>query len=415
LNALAGQVQQFGEQKREQEALEEAKQKLEEMKAGALEAFQSGDPDKMAEFAFTNPEYKMASQLYEYGTHKDEETLKNSVDSTFEFIANPTEQNLNRLLTDRNKLLDRKGVPPEQRQETAAALEQFKKDPEAFIKKQQMRAATLDPERYKAIREATGQDTAEDTTDIKNWEKFVTLEGEEKLQFGKAAGFIDADANPSPTDIDDYVADGELCRAGDQAACKRNEDRKGFKRAGPQEQQQVQLAKDAATAANEAINKIPVVEGYINNLYEVDRLIDQGAGTGAIEGRLPSFRSASVELDNLRNQLGLSVIQSATFGPLSEKELRFALDTALPDKLEGPELKKWVKRKIKAQESLLQYLKETAAYLSTPGNTRASWIMYQEKKAEAELPPGVTNSDILFTMDKHNMTRREVLDKLGAK
>ena len=273
--------------------------------------------------------------------------------------------------------------------------------------------AAKDGANLKLYMEATGQKTEDKTNDMQNWDKFKTLSGKEQLQFGKAAGFIEKDSNPNETDIDDYVADGELCRSGDQAACKRNEDRAAFKRETPEQAAEKKQSVDAATEAGKLADRLPQIKQYISQLEEVKRLVDSGAGTGAIEGRLPSFREASVELENVRNQLGLSVIQSVTFGPLSEKELKFALDTALPDKLEGPALKKWVNRKIKAQKALAAFVEEAVNFLSVPGNTKGGWIAYQRNQIKA-LPEGWTEGEIRGNMDKYELSRNEVIAQINA-
>ena len=77
----------------------------------------------------------------------------------------------------------------------------------------------------------------------------------------------------------------------------------------------------------------------------------------------------------MKNQLGLDVVGSVTFGALSEGELNLALSTALPTGLEGPELVKWAEDKIEAQEKLSAYLEEQAVFLTQPGNTSADWLI----------------------------------------
>lgn len=135
--------------------------------------------------------------------------------------------------------------------------------------------------------------------------------------------------------------------------------------------------KQAIEQSGQMFDQLGNVKGSIANIDEAIRLIDEGAGTGPVMSRLPSIRSASVQLDNLQGRMGLDVINSTTFGALSEAELRFALSTALPENLDGPELKSWLQRKKASQERLANYLQEAATFLGRPGNSVAEWMDLQ--------------------------------------
>lgn len=158
------------------------------------------------------------------------------------------------------------------------------------------------------------------------------------------------------------------------------------------DQQAVKNAKsDAAKLAikksEQAFDSIAPIKQNISNYDEVIRLVDEGAETGVIASRFPSMKQASIELDNLQGKLGLDVIGNTTFGALSQSELSFALDTALPKKLKGPALKDWVRRKKAAQEKLLAYTQEAATFLGTPGNTISDWLALQKDRALERVPP----------------------------
>lgn len=118
------------------------------------------------------------------------------------------------------------------------------------------------------------------------------------------------------------------------------------------------------------------------NIANLDRAIelveDEGANTGVIASRLPNWNASTVELENLRNQLGLDVVGSVTFGALSESELELALQTALPTNLSEEALSDWLRRKRDAQDKLADYLTQQARFLSTPGRTLDQWIDFTE-------------------------------------
>jgi len=106
-----------------------------------------------------------------------------------------------------------------------------------------------------------------------------------------------------------------------------------------------------------------------NNLYrEAIRLVDEGAGTGAIESKLPTIKAASMELENIGNQLGFAIVAGGKFGQLTEKELALALETGLPQGLDGPALKDWLERKIAANEKLMAEYQRYINWAKDPKN-----------------------------------------------
>lgn len=107
-----------------------------------------------------------------------------------------------------------------------------------------------------------------------------------------------------------------------------------------------------------------------NNLYrEAKRLIlEEGANTGALESKLPTIQAASMELENIGNQLGFAIVAGGKFGQLTEKELALALETGLPVGLDGPELVDWLDRKIAANEKLMAEYQRYINWAKDPKN-----------------------------------------------
>lgn len=124
----------------------------------------------------------------------------------------------------------------------------------------------------------------------------------------------------------------------------------------------------------EAFTRVGQIQSNISNLNQVIAAIDNGAKSGQIESRFPTWNAATIELRNLQNQLGLDVVGSVTFGALSEGELQLALQTALPTNLNESDLRDWIVRKRDAQQKLAGYMTEQARFLSRPGNTLAMWL-----------------------------------------
>jgi hypothetical protein len=142
-----------------------------------------------------------------------------------------------------------------------------------------------------------------------------------------------------------------------------------------------------------AFAEVGKIKKNIGNIDEAIKAIDDGANTGVIASKLPNITAASIQLANVRQNLGLDVIGSVTFGALSEGELNLALDTALPTGLAPKDLRAYLVNKKTAQTKLAGYLNEQAKYLSKSGNTLSGWLEKvdnQASPASSELPAGVT-------------------------
>ncbi len=146
----------------------------------------------------------------------------------------------------------------------------------------------------------------------------------------------------------------------------------------------------AVKASGEAFETLGKINTNIANIDDAIAAVDRGAETGPIYAMLPSIRTASIELDNIQNRMGLDIIGAVTFGALSKGELDLALNTALPTKLPPAELRAWLVSKKAAQQKLSKYLSEAAIYLGKPGNTVAMWADMRQPTTAATEPGTAT-------------------------
>ena len=124
----------------------------------------------------------------------------------------------------------------------------------------------------------------------------------------------------------------------------------------------------------------------ISKLQRARDLVKGGAQTGVIRSLLPAFDAATAELRAIGNSLGIDIINSATFGALSEKELSLALSTGLDLSLQGEALQKHIQDKINAQEKLYNQLMKDARDLSS-GMTYNQYIQSRtSKRRESPIP-----------------------------
>jgi hypothetical protein len=365
----------------------------------AKEAYESGDPNQVAMVSLEYPE--LAGQLNSSVGFRNETTRQNMIASLRSGVADPSR--IPELIQKRVDLVERQGGDPT---ETLAELEMYNADPEAYAQKLEQSLALMDPQGYTAYKKATAEPQTKYTniTETKNGKKvgLNTSTGKYEIIPSEGIDFASpSDIPPAGTQefnqlIEDATGDNEV-----RAKAARIElglDPRAVGSAsqtiaseGTTEQVAESEAEIAATTAaatdaiemsTAAIKRLEPIRTKIANYDEAIRAIDAGAGTGVVKSFFPSIKTASIELDNARGFMGLDIIGGTTFGALSESELAFALDTALPTKLEGPELREWLGRKKAAQMKLSQELEKAAIYLGKPGNTPSGYLEFLRNTAD---------------------------------
>ena len=133
-----------------------------------------------------------------------------------------------------------------------------------------------------------------------------------------------------------------------------------------------------AKAIDNGIERMSKIDLGLNNINRAIGVLEGGAGSGAIQKYLPSFKAASVALDHVQKSMALDVIGAVTFGALSEGELNLAKEVALPTGLDGPELIAHLKERRAAQEKLRAYFNEQIQFLDQ-GGTVAGFMREKER------------------------------------
>jgi hypothetical protein len=131
--------------------------------------------------------------------------------------------------------------------------------------------------------------------------------------------------------------------------------------------------KEGVKQAVKAFEKMPVVRTAIGNYDDAMTALDNGAETGTITRLFPSITAAGKALDNTIKRLGLDVVGNTTFGALSESELAFALQAAIPDNMNPVDLKKWLSAKKNVQQKILVGLDEVSTFLGDGTKTITDW------------------------------------------
>ena len=146
-----------------------------------------------------------------------------------------------------------------------------------------------------------------------------------------------------------------------------------------------QKAKDAAAEAMKQSNSI---QAKLPLYMQAVQAIDDGADSGVIQNMMPALNESTAILRSAANQLGITVINSATFGALNEKELDLILSTELPLKLSPQELRKYITDKYEAQAKLANLINAEARKLSSQDMTYSRYI---QEKTGVDIPTELPN------------------------
>jgi hypothetical protein len=115
------------------------------------------------------------------------------------------------------------------------------------------------------------------------------------------------------------------------------------------------------------------IRADIRIMNEARTELADGAQTGVWRQYLPSLDENTARLRSLANSAGINIINSATFGALSEKELELALSTGIPINLSEEELDGYLAAKIQAQEKLYGEVNKKARDLNSGTQTLGQW------------------------------------------
>ena len=115
---------------------------------------------------------------------------------------------------------------------------------------------------------------------------------------------------------------------------------------------------------------------------------------GKVAAMFPDFTAGSLKLQNFKTQMGLDVIAGGNFGPLSEGELKLALNQGIPEGLSKQETLKWIDQRIEAEKMVQRAAKDYVEWSSeNPGKTRADYIMDRSIDAGKENEPSGADND----------------------
>lgn len=130
----------------------------------------------------------------------------------------------------------------------------------------------------------------------------------------------------------------------------------------------------------EASNAIDSVDKYVRvmrALKNPDGTFNEDAITGWITKWMPSFTDDQAIIKSVANLMGIDVINMATFGALSEREMQMAMQTNLDTSLRPEQLYGQIKMMVEARQKLAQEMFSRSQRMSELG----SWKKYKAEVA----------------------------------
>lgn len=161
-------------------------------------------------------------------------------------------------------------------------------------------------------------------------------------------------------------------------------------------------SKAVADRISSSFEQVGQIRANNSILDEVSAALDGGAKSGIIDRTFPAWNSATATLRNAGQRLGLGVISSATFGALSEAEMKMAMTTALPTDMDEPELRQWIIDRKAAQNKIASQL-ESYIIFSEQGGSAGEWLqnqkgIYRQRQIDTRFG-GVDNAEIQEALD----------------
>lgn len=150
------------------------------------------------------------------------------------------------------------------------------------------------------------------------------------------------------------------------------------------------------TAEKEAESTVKYKDTIFDNvksnqklINQYDRAIDQikkGANSGVIYSKLPSIQEQAILVDVIRKEIGMEVLGSGLLGVNpTDRDVNFALETAIPDKLSPEALQRELERRSKVLKDLNAAQREYYRLIDEEGYTKGDILkMAAERNAGGE-------------------------------
>lgn len=156
------------------------------------------------------------------------------------------------------------------------------------------------------------------------------------------------------------------------------------------EQDKARTARDQDAAVNASNDAFKQGEKALRDVANYRAILDQAVSesgeykdealTGFINSKLPALTTEQAIINSLRNVMGIDVINMATFGALSEREMKMAMATNIDTNLKGQAFIDMAYEQMYARQKLANELLSKARELERVG----SYSQYKESVAKLQ-------------------------------
>lgn len=354
--------------------------RLQDLRQRGQDIFSTGDPSKISEFMIENPE--IGKDLQGAVEFKSDLTRKNMVDSARRILSGEDPE---AVLSERLSILQANGADTSETQE---AMEQYRQDPEGFLRDTEVALSLYDPEGFKAYRDSTKRPEFQQGTGDMSGYTFNPTTGEYKLNPAAKAALLNK-------------AEQERIEAERKGRNVDAKTRQGINK------DFTALIKDAVATKKsaddlEALKTKGSAAAKLAAVFKFMKALDPTSVVRESEqGQVYAAQGAAAQFAGMLNNL-------TGEGKLTEDGFQDVVDTAkaiADSQLSG------------ASDEAITYLDSYEDTL--PESFKSSLLKripggYAKKSKTDKLPEGVTEEDVLNTMRIHGLTRDDVLSRLGG-
>lgn len=137
------------------------------------------------------------------------------------------------------------------------------------------------------------------------------------------------------------------------------------------------------------------INSQIGLYQQALQALDQGAYTGWANQYFPSLRDSTLQLENVRNAIGLDVASTSKLQPISNSDLQIIMNTAIPMYQSEPGVRQFLTDKIAALTKAKKVSAEGVKYFDKKDSSLSGWLDYYNKEYPTPQPGNLlTPSDV---------------------
>ena len=372
-----------------------------------------GTPAQIAEFNIKNPEYREFLNSALDDKQKGEAKLYANAAKQWLVTDSPSFANMS---TVAKTLIDN-GFDASDVIET---MSRYEKDPESATAELKADAermlAMYDPDAWKQYSEAKAPKGGQETANIKDYMFYMDLKQKDPAQASEFARQIGITESNMPTvkpttAMQNFEAWSAMPEGPEKEAFGKLLNINPREKAGDIEARMVAIDEslDKMSGAQQTIDlidKIKDTEGYLNALTGV-----RGATPFSVPGG--TGRDATVVFDQLKGTLTLANMDKMK-GVLSDADIKM-LKQAAGGIEPGMSRGAMVDALNRIRKTMEKAVNKSKRVIARQGVDQNAVVDLLGTVHETQLPPGVTEEDVQHTMQQRNMSREEVLSRLGAR